>query len=102
MSFSDLLINKAIGSGFLKSRIQALVRALAVSGGTYLVQHGLANQEISTALVGLVVGVVGLYLQDLDVKVVNGKIQVALSQGSTQSLEPVPVEVKPLPPVETK
>lgn len=99
MSLLDLVLNQAIDSGFLKSRIQALARALAVAGGTYLVQHGLATQDISNALVGAVVGLVALYLQDLDVRVVDGKIRVALSTPS-KSVDPViPVTVETLPPV---
>lgn len=107
MSFSDYFINKAISSGFLKSRIQALARTVAMAGGTYLVQHGLANQEISTALVGAVVGLVAMYLQDLDVKVVDGKIKIALNTqppripvDPTSQTDPViPVTVKELPPI---
>jgi len=86
MSFTDYFINKAIDSGFLKSRIQAAVRALAMAGGSYLVQHGLANQEISQAVVGAVVGLVALYLQDLDVKVVDGKIKIALKTNPPDSI----------------
>lgn len=111
MSLSDFFINKAISSGFLKSRIQALARTVAMAGGTYLVQHGLANQEISTALVGAVVGVVAMYLQDLDVKIVDGKIKVALNTQPSQTTpvydvndvpptDPIiPVTVKELPPI---
>lgn len=109
MSFSitDYVLNKAVSSGFLKSRIQALARTVAMAGGTYLVQHGLANQEISTAVVGAVVGIVAMYLQDLDVKIVDGKIKVALNTQPTQppvdstgQTDPIiPVTVKELPPV---
>lgn len=79
MSILDYVINKSISSGFVKSRIQAWARVGATAGAAYLVQHGLANQEISQALVGSVVGLVALYLQDLDVKVVDGKIKIALN-----------------------
>lgn len=107
MSLYDIILNRAINSGFLKSRIQALARTVAMAGGTYLVQHGLANQEISTALVGAIVGLVAMYLQDLDVKVVDGKIKVALNTQSPQTpvdstgqTDPIiPVTVKELPPV---
>lgn len=84
-NLTDWLINKSINSGFLKSRVQAGARALAMAGASYLVQHGLANQEISQALVGAVVGLVALYLQDLDVKVVDGKLKIALNTNPPDS-----------------
>lgn len=78
MSILDFFINKAISSGFLKSRIQAGARLALTAGATYLVTKGLADQSVANTIVGSGMAVIAAYLQDLDVKIVDGKIKVAL------------------------
>lgn len=84
-TFTDFLINKSINSGFVKSRIQAWARVGAIALASYLVTHHVANQAIASDIVGSIVGLVALYLQDLDVKVVDGKIKVALNTNPPDS-----------------
>lgn len=83
MSFSDnlenWLINKTLKSGFIQSRILAWTRAGALAFATYLVKEGFADDNIAAKIVGFAVAVVTLYLQDLDVKIVNGKLKIAFA-----------------------
>jgi hypothetical protein len=108
MSIQEYLINKLITSGFLKSRILAWTRIGAAALGTYLVTKGVANYDIANTVSGAVVSIVSLYLQDLDVKVVDGKIKIALKTDPA-SIPPdvtyippnnTPVEIHVLPPIE--
>lgn len=101
-----------LNSGFLKARILAWVRIGAASFGTYLITKGLADQSIADAISGAIVNIVTLYLQDLDVKVVDGKIKIALhtepprvtpvdpnSDVTGATIKTVKVEAHELPPV---
>ena len=94
----DFLFNQIIKSDYVKAFILANARHVATAAGTYLVIHGLANQSIADQLLGLTISIVSFYLANLDVKLVDGKIKVALNT----PVPTTPVEVKELPPVEAK
>lgn len=89
MSILDYVLNKAVSSGFLKSRIQAGARALALGGAGWLVQHGLATNSTSQVIVASIMAIVAVYLQDLDVKIVDGKIKIALNETPPDKLQTV-------------
>lgn len=66
---------------------------------TWLVTKGMADQSIADFIYGSIVGLVTMYLQDLDIKVVDGKIRIALHTNPPVSAKTTPVEVHELPPV---
>lgn len=88
MGFLDSLFSKIIKSEFIRARILAFVRTLSAGLGAWLVSKGLADQSMTDALTGLIVGATSFYLADLDVHIVDGKIKVAL-------LTPTPEQINP-------
>ena len=96
---TDWLYNKLIKSGFLQARVLAWARAGAFAFTGYLVTKGLATQDIADFAASSIVGLVTLYLQDLDIKVVDGKIKIALMTEPPVSAPLTPIETRELPPV---
>lgn len=74
----DWLYTKLINSGFLKARLMAWARLGSIAVSSYLVTHGLATDGTAELISGAILSIVTAYLQDLDIKVVDGKIKIAL------------------------
>lgn len=100
-SVINWLIVKTWKSDYFKSWVLAQARHVATALGTALVLHGFANKEMSEDIVGFIVAAASFYLAALDVKVVDGKIRVALNT-MPPTAPVIPVTVEPLPDVETK
>lgn len=96
---TDWLYNKLIKSGFIQARILAWTRILAAALSAWLVQKGATDQNIADFISGSIVGIVTLYLQDLDIKVVDGKIKIALNTEPPVSAPVTPVETHELPTI---
>lgn len=92
----NYLINKTLKSDYFKAWVLAQARHLGTVLGTYLVLHGYGNNEMAQEILGFVLAAANFYLAALDVKLVDGKIKVALNT----PVPVTPVEVKELPPVE--
>lgn len=75
--FENLFI-RLIKSEYVRSWILAQVRHVMTALGTALVMHGLADKGLSEQLTGFVLAAVSFYLANLDVRVVDGKIRLAL------------------------
>lgn len=98
MSILDGLLNKFIKSDYVKAQVLAQARHIATGFGVWLVTKGLADHAMSEDLVGFVMAATSFYLANLDVKVVDGKIKVAL-ETPPPSAPVTPVTVQPLPPI---
>lgn len=102
-SLYNYLINKTLKSEYFKAWVLAQVRHMITAGGTYLVVHGLASNDMVQDLLGFAITSASFYLAALDVKLVDGKIKVALNTVPPIVTDPVvPVEVHVLPDIETK
>jgi hypothetical protein len=97
----NYLLTKTLKSDYFKAWVLAQARHAVTAGGTYLVIHGLANNEMVNEALGFVLTAASFYLASLDVKLVDGKIKVALNTVPPVVTDPVvPVEVHVLPPVD--
>src|ERR1700744_3956238 len=97
-SIINFFVTKIWKSEYFHSWVLAQARHVATAAGTALVMHGLANKEMSEDIVGFVVASASFYLANLDVKVVDGKIKVALMT-EPPTAPVIPVEVEPLEPL---
>jgi len=96
----NYLLTKTLKSDYFKAWILAQARHAVTAGGTYLVIHGYANNEMVNELLGFVLAAASFYLAAVDVKLVDGKIKVALNTIPPTVTDPVtPVEVHELPPI---
>ena len=100
-SLINFFVTKTWKSEYFKSWVLAQARHAATAAGTALVMHGLADKGMAECIVGLVTAAASFYLANLDVKVVDGKIKVALMT-EPPTVQTIPVETKELPPVVEK
>lgn len=99
-SLYNYLLTKTLKSDYFKAWVLAQARHAVTAGGTYLVIHGYANNEMINEFLGFVVTAASFYLASVDVKVVDGKIKVALNTVPPVVTDPViPIEVHVLPEI---
>jgi hypothetical protein len=99
-SLYNFLLSKTLKSDYFKAWILAQARHAGTALGTWLVFHGLANNEMAQDITGFLITASMFYLANLDVKVVDGKIKVALETiPPTVAIKDTPVEVHVLPDV---
>lgn len=97
----NYLLTKTLKSDYFKAWVLAQARHAVTAGGTYLVIHGYANNEMMNEALGFVLTAASFYLASLDVKLVDGKIKVALETVPPVVTDPVvPVEVHVLPDIQ--
>lgn len=85
------VLEKTIKSGYFKAWILAQARHLVTAAGAAAVAKGYADASMVEGAMGFVMTACGFYLAALDVKVVDGKIKIALHTE--------PPEVPYVPPV---
>lgn len=89
------LIAKTINSDYFKSWALAQLRGYIATGGGALVAYGFLDNNTQAKVTGALIALAVYYLQHIDVKVVDGKIKIAL----LTAVPVVPVTVEPLPDI---
>lgn len=95
-SLYNFVINNTLKSEMFKAFVLANVRHVITGGGVWLVQNGYATNSMVEQAMGLALTIASFYLANLDVKLVDGKIKVALNTPAPT----VPVQTEILPPVQ--
>jgi hypothetical protein len=91
------IIVKTWKSDYFKAWVLAQARHAGTVAGTTLILHGLADKGMAEQISGFVVTAAMFYLANLDVRLVDGKIKIALLSTPTDPV--IPVEIKPLEPI---
>lgn len=102
--FDNLLpyiINKTIKSAYFKAWVLAQARHIVTALGAAAVAKGYADSSMVEGAMGFVMTAVGFYLAALDVKIVDGKIKIALHSEppTTPQVHTDYIETSPLPPL---
>lgn len=90
MSIKDVLMSRLVPkataylkSDYFKAQLLAFTRHVVTAAGSGLVVHGYATDGMVQLSVGLAVATVSFFWSQLDVKWVDGKIQIALQTPET-------------------
>lgn len=78
-SIINFIITKTWKSDYFRSWVLAQARVLAATATGGLALHGYITNDIQQQIIGIVASLVVYYLQNLDVRLVDGKIKIALN-----------------------
>ncbi len=101
----NFIIDKTWKSEYFRAAVLAQVRGWAATAAGAMAVHGYISNDIAQQIIGVAAALAVYYLQNLDVKLVDGKIKFALhtyppvTDLTGNTIKTVTIETKELPDI---